>query len=221
MKNRSLTFAVRFRGPRACFTRPELKVERVSYEVMTPSAARGALEAILWKPAIRWEVERIHVLSPIEFGEVKRNEVNSKLSTRGNHAGFFAEEDRAQRNTLYLRHVDYVVEAFFAMTERAGATDSIDKFSAMFDRRLAKGQCFSQPYLGCREFAASFERAAPPFASQHKSRGVRPLGLMLYDLKHNASSSSPHVCDGCAPRFFEARLVDGVIAVPPYEEVMS
>ena len=211
MRNRSSTFAVRLRGPRACFTRPEFKVERVSYEVMTPSAARGALEAILWKPAIRWEVERIHVLSPIEFAQLKRNEVNSKLSTRGDHAIFCADEDRAQRNTLYLRDVDYVVEASFVLTERAGATDSIDKFGAMFERRLAKGQCFSQPYLGCREFAASFEAALPPFGGDQKPEGVRPLGLMLYDLKHNGSV--PHLCDGCTPRFFDARLVDGVLAV--------
>jgi CRISPR-associated protein Cas5d len=219
MRLRSPAFAVRLRGPRACFTRPELKVERVSYEVMTPSAARGALEAILWKPAIRWEVERIHVLAPIRFGQIKRNEVNSKLSVRGDHGAFFADEDRAQRNTLYLQDVDYAVEAFFCMTERAGAQDNLDKFVAMFQRRLARGQCFSQPYFGCREFAASFEPAAAPFGTESSLAGTRPLGLMFYDMKHNGTW--PHVCGGCLPRFFDATLVDGVLAVPPYDEVMS
>jgi len=219
MAERSPTFAVRIRGPRACFTRPEFKVERVSYEVMTPSAARGALEAVLWKPAIRWEVERIHVLAPIRFGQIKRNEVNSKLSTGGNHGSFCADEDRAQRNTLYLESVDYAVEAFFSMTGRAGPQDSLEKFVAIFRRRLEKGQCFSQPYLGCREFAASIEPAIAPLQTHASVAGIRPLGLMLYDIKHNGTL--PHVCDGCAPRFFDARLVDGVLTVPPHDEVMS
>jgi CRISPR-associated protein Cas5d len=219
MRHRSPTFGVRLRGPRACFTRPELKVERVSYEVMTPSAARGALEAILWKPAIRWEVERINVLAPIRFGRIKRNEVNSRLSTRGDHGAFFADEDRAQRNTLYLVDVDYVVEAFFSMTERAGPEDTLDKFVAMFRRRLERGQCFSQPYLGCREFTASFEPATAPYRTDGILAGIRPLGFVFFDMKHNGTR--PHVCDGCAPRFFEARLMDGVLAVPPYDEVMS
>lgn len=219
MPQRSPTFAVRLQGPMACFTRPELKVERVSYEVMTPSAARGALEAILWKRAIRWEVERIHVLAPIKFGQIKRNEVNSRLSVGGAHSAYCADEDRAQRNTLYLRDVNYVVEASFVLTHRAGPKDTGEKFAAMFRRRLEKGQCFSQPYLGCREFAASFEPAAPPYAADSGLKGVRPLGLMLFDVKHNGTW--PHVCDGCIPRFFDARLVDGVLVVPRFEEVMS
>jgi CRISPR-associated protein Cas5d len=219
MPERSPMFAVRIRGPRACFTRPEFKVERVSYEVMTPSAARGALEAVLWKPAIRWEVERIHVLAPIKFGQIKRNEVNTRLSVSGDHHRFCADEDRAQRNTLFLEGVDYAVEASFCMTERAGPDDSVEKFSAMFQRRLEKGQCFSQPYLGCREFAATIEPTIQPWQTDSGMAGVRPLGFMLYDIKHNATS--PHVCDGCVPRFFDARLVDGVLSVPPYDEVMS
>jgi CRISPR-associated protein Cas5d len=219
MRQRSPTFAIRFRGPKACFTRPELKVERVSYEVMTPSAARGAIEAILWKPAIRWEVERIHVLAPIKFGQIKRNEVNTKLSLRSDHCAFFADEDRAQRNTLFLEDVDYVVEAFFTMTDKAGSEDNLDKFVAMFRRRLEKGQCFSQPYLGCREFSASFEPATAPWKTDPDLVGTKPLGLVFYDMKHNGTL--PHVCDGCEPRFFDARLVDGVLAVPPCDEVMS
>ena len=137
---RSPTYKVRVRGPYACFTRPELKVERVSYEVMTPSAARGVLDAILWKPAIRWVVERIHVLAPIRFAAVRRNEVNSRLSARGDVARYYADEDRAQRNTILLTDVDYVVEAHFRMTASAGPDDNMQKFEQMFRRRLAKGE---------------------------------------------------------------------------------
>jgi CRISPR-associated protein Cas5d len=159
MTMRSPTYRIRVRGPYACFTRPELKVERVSYEVMTPSAARGVLDAILWKPAIHWVVERIHVLAPIRFSAVRRNEVNSRLSPRGDVSHYYADEDRAQRNTILLTDVDYVVEAHFRMTELAGPDDNMQKFEQMFTRRLAKGQSFHAPYLGCREFAARFEPA--------------------------------------------------------------
>jgi CRISPR-associated protein Cas5d len=217
--NRSQPFAVRIRGPRACFTRPEFKVERVSYEVMTPSAARGVLEAVLWKPAIRWEVQRIHVLAPVRFGQIKRNEVNSRLSFAANHAFYCADADRAQRNTLYLRDVDYVVEAYFVMTDRAGPQDSVQKFASIFQRRLENGQCFTQPYLGCREFVASVEPTVPPVEAGRTVPDVRALGQMLYDVKHN--DTRPHVCSGCQPRFFDARLVGGTLDVPPYDEVMS
>src|SRR5207244_10832105 len=135
-------------GEYACFTRPELKAERVSYEVMTPSAARGVLEAILWKPAIRWTISRIHVLAPIRFTAVRRNEVNSKLSVRGDVSRYFADEDRAQRNTILLTDVDYVIEAHFEMTDRAGPDDNLQKFEQMFARRLAKGQSVHAPYRG-------------------------------------------------------------------------
>jgi CRISPR-associated protein Cas5d len=194
----------------ACFTRPELKVERVSYEVMTPSAARGILEAVLWKPAIRWRVEKIHVLAPIRFAQIKRNEVNTRLSERGDHGTYCADEDRAQRNTLYLRDVDYIVEAHFELTAKAGPEDNLTKFVEMFNRRVEKGQHFHQPYLGCREFAATVEPAvtAPPM---HESlKGLKPLGLILHDLDFD---------NGNRPRFFDARLEDGVILIPPFEEV--
>jgi CRISPR-associated protein Cas5d len=213
MPDKSPTFRVRVRGPMACFTRPELKVERVSYEVMTPSAARGVLEAVLWKPAIRWRVERIHVLAPIRFGQIKRNEVNSRLSERSDHASYCADEDRAQRNTLYLRDVDYIVEASFEMTAKAGPEDNMLKFVEMFTRRLAKGQHFHQPYLGCREFAATVEPAPRPEDMPPLNQtlvGLKPLGLILHDLDFE---------NGNRPRFFDARIVDGVISVPPFEEV--
>jgi CRISPR-associated protein Cas5d len=194
----------------ACFTRPELKVERVSYEIMTPSAARGVLEAILWKPAIRWRVEKIHVLAPIRFAQIKRNEVNSRLSERGDHASYCADEDRAQRNTVYLRDVDYVVEAAFDLTNKAGPEDNLTKFVEMFTRRLEKGQHFHQPYLGCREFAATVESAPAVLPPTDDTLGLRPLGLILHDLDFE---------NGNRPRFFEARIVNGVMCVPPFEEV--
>jgi CRISPR-associated protein Cas5d len=203
----SPTFRVRVRGPFACFTRPEFKTERVSYEVMTPSAARGILEAILWKPAIRWRVERIHVLSPIRFESVKRNEVNSKASLRSDVGRYFADEDRAQRNTLMLRDVDYVIEAHFSMTPRAGAEDNLRKFIEMFERRLGRGQSFHTPYLGCREFVADFAPAPVNIQVPGALELDRDLGLMLLDLKFSEDGSA-------VPAFFPARLSRGVMEVP-------
>jgi CRISPR-associated protein Cas5d len=207
MKEKSPTFRVRVRGPYACFTRPEFKTERVSYEVMTPSAARGVLEAILWKPAIRWHIERIHVLAPIRFQTVRRNEVNSKASVKGDVRRYFAGEDRAQRNTLMLRDVDYVIEANFTMTNLAGSADSVRKFVEMFERRLEKGQCFHTPYLGCREFAAQFARAPETWAVPAELKGDRDLGHVLLDLQFQPQST-PN------PVFFPARLRAGVLDVP-------
>lgn len=214
MKERSPTLAIRLRGPLACFTRPEFKTERVSYEVMTPSAARGALEAVLWKPAIRWRIERIRVLRPILFTAFKRNEVNSKVpvdSVRsamrgGRMRDFFVDEDRAQRNTVALADVDYVVEATFAMTAKAGPGETVTKFVEMFTRRLEKGQAFNQPYLGCREFAAEF---LPASGAPDPIPVTRALGLMLHDIEFGESNR---------PRFFEARLKQGVLVVPPWDE---
>jgi len=195
----------------ACFTRPELKVERVSYPVITPSAARGVLEAVLWKPAISWRIRRIRVLAPIRFTAFRRNEVNSRavppsvavVRKGGAVKHYFAEEDRSQRNTVALRDVDYVIEADFSMTPKAGPEDNLNKFVEMFNRRVEKGQCFHHPYLGCREFAARFEppaEAPPPVAE------TRDLGLMLWDLEYGEKKK--------VPRFFAARLLDGVLEVP-------
>lgn len=218
MRGRSSAISVRIRGPVACFTRPEFKTERVSYEVMTPSAARGVLEAILWKPAIVWRIARIRVLAPIAFSSIRRNEVNQKISTdsavawaRGTRKpeDFFADEDRSQRHTLALRDVDYIVDAHFEMTERAGADDNIQKFEEMFSRRLAKGQCFHRPYLGCREFVADFSDTSDAPAPL---RVTRDLGRMLLDVDYSKANN---------PIFFEALLVDGVLHVPPLKGVAA
>jgi len=208
-------------GERACFTRPEMKVERVSYDVMTPSAARGVLEAIYWKPAIRWLVDRIHVLRPIRFQSFRRNEVGAVASGRlaksamergdVNGLGLVVEENRQQRATLLLADVAYVIEAHFELTPRAGTDDQPAKHAAMFERRAEKGQCFHRPCLGAREFPADFALLAegaplPPNTLPDADRG-RDLGWMLHDIDFNA--------DGTAKRsnFFRARLTDGVLDV--------
>lgn len=209
MTLRSPTFKVRVRGPYACFTRPEFKAERVSYEVMTPSAARGILEAVLWKPAICWRVERIHVLAPIKLVAIKRNEVAKKASLDTDIGRYFADEDRAQRNTLMLRDVDYVLEASFALTERAAPDDNLQKFVEMFRRRLAKGQCFHTPYLGCREFAAQVEPAPESWEVPEELRGRRDLGIMLHDLEFEPDGSGMG-----RPCFFSATLDDGRVEIP-------
>src|SRR5271156_6550050 len=148
-------FSIRIRGGMACFTRPEFSTERLSYELMTPSAARGVIEAVLWKPAIRWEVISFALLKQVQWIEFRRNEVNSRVSTqnalRASRGGeqvpeFFSDEDRAQRNTLALREPDYGVTAQLHMTTRAGEEDSLEKFRAMFLRRMEKGQQHYQPY---------------------------------------------------------------------------
>jgi len=213
---RSSPVSIRVQAPLACFTRPELKTERVSYEVMTPSAARGVFDAILWKPAIVWRIERIKVLAPIVFASIRRNEVNHKISSDSAESWmkgtqrpepYFADDpsNRAQRHTLALRDVDYVIEAYFEMTDRRGADDNLQKFEEMFARRLAKGQCFHRPYLGCREFAADF---GPASGHPEPIPLTRELGRMLHDLDYR---------DGNRPHFFDARLVDGILEVPPWK----
>jgi len=204
----SQRFRVRVRGPLACFTRPEMKVERVSYEVMTPSAARGVLEAIVWKPAIRYRIHEIAVLSDIRWISFRRNEVASRMSSR--RRDYCADEDRAQRHTVALRDVDYVITASFSLTPQAGPEDNVRKFEEMFLRRLEKGQHFHQPYLGCREFAADVSPAE--VGIQPIQIGVdRPLGLMFFDFDYRGAATQP--------LFFDARLRDGVVHVPPFEEV--
>lgn len=215
MGTESRVLSMRAFGPLACFTRPEFKVERMSYEVMTPSAARGLLEAVLWKPAIRWQIQRIHVLKEIRFTSFKRNEVNGGRASpteaqregREPMALFFADESRAQRSTLALADVDYVIEATFRMTERAGEGDNVAKFTEMFERRLEKGQWFHPPYFGCREFAASVEPAPARFQA---IAATKPLGLMLHDLWFDADGKA-------TPQFFPAVLRQGVVEVPPFE----
>ena len=180
-------------GKYACFTRPEMKVERVSYDVITPSAARGVLEAIHWKPAIRWVIDRIHVLKPIHFQNIRKNEVSSKISAdnvkkamradsiEGLH--LIVDEDRQQRAMLALRDVSYIVEAHFDMTSKAGVSDSPAKHFDMFRRRAKKGQCFHRPALGMREFPANFEWIEE-IPESTLTEGNRDLGWMLYDIDY-------------------------------------
>lgn len=213
---KSAPFRLKVWGDNACFTRPEMKVERVSYDVMTPSAARGVLEAILWKPAIRWGVERIDVLAPIRWESVRRNEVGSVMSPRS--TGIFIEEQRQQRAGLFLRNVAYTIHARFEMTEKAGPEDSVTKFQEMFLRRAEKGQCFHRPYLGCREFAAEFALVRLDESLPEAIPESRDLGWMLHDIQHDsrADKGHAHSCtDACRPSFFRAELKSGVMLVPP------
>jgi CRISPR-associated protein Cas5d len=192
-----------------------MKVERVSYDVMTPSAARGILEAVHWKPAIRWVVDRIHVLKPIRFETLRRNEVGHKVSTANaaramakRSTGDFhlaVDEDRQQRASTVLRDVDYVIEAHFDLTDRARADDPPGKHLDMFNRRARQGQCFHQPCLGNREFVAAFELVEGETLALHPDLlGRRDLGWMLLDIDYPTGQS----------HFFRAELVDGIVEVP-------
>ncbi len=204
-------------GNYACFSRPEMKVERVSYDVMTPSAARGVLEAIHWKPAIRWVVDAIHVLKPIRFQSIRRNEVGSKVPTRaiktamntGRLDGLqlLVEENRQQRASTVLIDVAYMIEAHFVRTAKATDGDTEGKHLDMFNRRAERGQCFHQPCLGTREFAARFELLSPSAAPPVAVGECRDLGFMLWDIDHEAM--------GRPSLFFRASLDQGVMKVPP------
>lgn len=203
-------------GEHALFSRPEMKVERVSYDVMTPSAARGILEAIHWKPAIRWIVEAIHVLKPIRFQSIRRNEVGQKVPAAavrkamkdGTTAGLrlLVEDTRQQRASTVLVDVAYVIEARFELTEKAGAEDNEGKHLDMFNRRARKGQCFHQPCLGTREFPARFALIEPESTVPPAIADTRELGFMLYDIDHAGDRGS---------LLFRARLEAGVLRVPP------
>lgn len=203
-------------GEHACFTRPELKVERVSYDVMTPSAARGILEAIHWKPAIRWVVDAIHVLEPIRFQSIRRNEVGHKAPAgkiksamkRGDLGGLqlLVDEDRQQRASTVLVKPAYVLEAHFELTAKAGAEDNEGKHLDIFNRRAARGQCFHQPCLGTREFAAHFELLAEDDELPPAIPETRDLGFMLWDIDHQAA--------GRPSLFFRAALANGIMKVP-------
>ena len=212
------SFCLEVKGDYACFTRPEMKVERVSYDFITPSAARSVFEAILWKPEIRWQVERIEILAPVRWISVRRNEVASKASVRnaqtamgsgeGNLA-LYVEEDRQQRAGLFLRDVAYRIHADLSLAP--GCTEPLMKYTEMFTRRASKGQCVNQPYLGCREFAADFRLVTADTPPATPIGDTRELGWMLHDLDFT------HPADP-QPRFFNARLDKGVVQVPPFEE---
>lgn len=198
-------------GPYALFSRPELKVERVSYDVPTPSAARGIVEAIYYHPGLQWHIDKIYVLNPIRFVSIRRNEVASKLSARnirqaaqGSHQPLFlaTSQEIVQRSSLLLQDVHYVIEAHFSMTSNAAASDNPGKFQDIVTRRMERGQCFHTPYFGCREFPVSFQRwpgGPVPAISE-----TRDLGLMLYDFDY----SDPQ---NITPTYFRAKLERGVI----------
>ena len=219
-------FCLEVWGDIACFTRPELKVERVSYDVITPSAARAIFEAIFWKPAIRWQVTKIEVLNPIRWVSVRRNEVGAVASKTMD--SIYIEDKRQQKNSLMLRDVRYRIYAklvFIPVRDRRNdatasghADENPGKYNAMFERRAAKGQCFNQPYLGTRECAASFrlidpanDTLIPPLAES------RDLGIMLYDMDFQTNPQKPEAM------FYRAKMKNGVIIVPPLnsEEILK
>jgi CRISPR-associated protein Cas5d len=214
--NGHVPLELRVWGDLACFTRPDMKVERVSYPCMTPSAARGVLEAIFWKPQMRWRVREIWVLKPIEYLSMVRNEVNSKASARAAQAwgprdGYFAEEDRAQRHTLALRCVDYLIRADVEVMPEVGEDPA--KYRDQFRRRVAKGACAYSPYLGTRECIGSF---GPRRGDEAPIKEDLDLGLMLYDIDYEPGSSGRGT-----PRFFEARLQGGVLRIPDTPRVLT
>ena len=214
-----MAFGVRLQcwGDWACFTRPEMKVERVSYDAMTPSAARGVLEAIYWKPEIRWVIDRVTVLRPIRFTSIRRNEVKEKISAvaasrvMNSGAGTLEliapdGEMRQQRAAMLLRDVSYTIEAHFDI---ASGPDNIAKHLDQFQRRARRGACYTRPYLGCREFPAHFalieQDAASPEIDE-SLKGERDLGWILHDIDF---------AHGKQARFFRAIMRDGAIDVPP------
>ncbi len=229
MKFTDKEFCLEVWGDMACFTRPELKVERVSYDVITPSAARAVFEAIFWKPAIRWQITKIEVLNPIKWTSVRRNEVGAVAG----RTVIYIEEKRQQKNTLMLKDVRYRIWAKMVyvpvaqrkdngdlFTREPGADENPMKYYTMFQRRAGKGQCFNQPYLGTRECAASFRLVDPSAedlqpALKAEEGGNRDLGIMLYDMDF----STP---EDIQPMFYRAEMKEGVIDVPPVnsEEVL-
>ena len=200
-------------GPYALFSRPELKVEKVSYDVPTPSAARGMVEAVYFHPGLRWRIDRIHILNPISFTSIRRNEVLSKISARnvrqaaqgGRQELYLATpQEIVQRSSLLLQDVHYVIEAHFEMTSKAAPSDNPGKFQDIVTRRMEKGQCFTTPYLGCKEFPASFRRWAG--GAIETINETRDLGLMLYDFDYTDPQN-------ITPTYFRARLENGVLDV--------
>ena len=206
-------------GDYALFTRPEMKVERVSYDVMTPSAARGLMEAVYWHPGMRWSVDRIHVCSPIRFPNLRRNEVKATVSARSARTVMergtgdlylCTPENIQQRASMLLRDVHYVIEAHFDMTDRAAPGDNPGKFQDIIKRRVRKGQFYHQPYFGCREFPVNFKLCEQIPDCPESLKGERDLGWMLWDMDY----TDP---ENIQPMFFRAVLRDGVLDVPTLE----
>jgi len=199
-------------GDYACFTRPEMKVERVSYDIMTPSAARGILEAIYWKPAITWKIDKIHVINQIKFDNIRRNEVLGKIPAQkvkaayaGSEAPLFIDsnEERVQRASLVLRDVCYYIEAHFEMTDKAGSDDDPKKHYNIALRRMRRGQYYHHPYFGCREFPVNFELFEEDIPASAYN-GEKDLGFMLYDIDFDDDNKAI---------FFRANMEDGVVDV--------
>ena len=216
-------YCLEISGAYACFTRPEMKVERVSYDVITPSAARAIFESIFWKPAIQWQITRIEVLNPIRWDSVRRNEVSAVIPSgsvkQAMNAGkgtlaIYVEDKRQQRAGLILRDVCYRVYADLVFDQSKDTESQYGKYAAIFERRAQKGQCFNQPYLGCREFSCNFRLITEISQEPQPITYTRTLGWMLYDMDYT-NRESP------TPRFFNAQINDGVIIVPAWnsEEV--
>jgi CRISPR-associated protein Cas5d len=218
-------------GDHACFTRPEMKAERVSYDVITPSAARGILEAIYWKPQIRWVIDRIHVLKPIRFTSFRRNEVGKKMPApdakmmRGEKdtPAILIEDERQQRASLILSNVAYLIEARFDLLDRRfekngpemPANEAAGKHLEMFNRRARKGQYFHHPYFGTREFPVSFaliESETDVPTPHQELAGEKDLGFMLHDIEFDQDARSKKV-KSTTPRFYPAKMLNGVIDV--------
>ncbi|MDO5070496.1 MAG: type I-C CRISPR-associated protein Cas5c [Neisseria zoodegmatis] len=219
-----MSFILEVSGDFACFTRPELKVERVSYPVITPSAARNILMAILWKPAIRWRVLKIEILKPIQWVNIRRNEVAVKISKESEclyiddlrydaKSDSFKLKHRQQRASMLLRDVAYRIHADFDMTDEAGPGDNRKKFVEMFERRAIKGQYFHQPYLGCREFPCNFRLLEKAEDGLPREDITQDFGFMLYDMDY--SKSDPRDSNRAEPMFYQCKAEHGVIIVPP------
>ena len=211
-----MSIAIEVWGDYACFSRPEMKVERVSYDVMTPSAARGLIEAIYWHPGLKWIIDRIHVCAPIRFTNIRRNEVKDTISARKVKAAMekgldelylATPESIQQRAAMVLRDVRYVIEAHFEMTENAAPGDNPGKFQDIIKRRLANGQFYHQPCFGVREFPAHFAASCELPPCPEELRGEKDLGWMLLDMDY----SDP---ENITPMFFRAVLKDGVLEIP-------
>lgn len=218
--------SLRVWGNYACFTRPEMKIERVSYDVITPSSARAIFESIHWKPAIRWVIDEIYVIKPIKFQTIFRNEVseekiisvtNIKKSMKNMQERFYIDTNlknvRRQRNSMILRDVEYVINAHFEMTKYAGDTDDEKKHYNIFLRRARNGECFYQPYLGCREFSCNFE-LLENISEINAINETRDLGWMLYDVDFVKGNDSYKKVEEYNPIFFRAELINGKISIP-------
>lgn len=211
-------------GKNACFSRPEMKTERVSYDVLTPSAARGILDAIYYHPGMRWKIDALHVMNPIKFTNIRRNEVKSVVSAsnvksvmNGLNKPLYinTQEDIQQRASLLLQDVHYIIDAHFEMTEEANESDNEGKFQDIMKRRLQRGQCYHQPYFGCREFPVSFKlyEGKEEYVSKYYKDQVIDLGFMLYDLDYTDK-------ENIIPKFYRAQMINGKINTRESEVLM-